>query len=186
MNVSSEPYVVSEIPAIMIRIFVNDDLVGIPKPVGAVIDIGGCHAEVEATEPESRRASAGQPERMPFPDTPCEMAVLPGTVKMVARVRAAGLVAYPLIVLVYVGSFRMTTAVGEGARFGRALLRGSWLRMLLRGTRLRTLLRGTRLWPRRRLNLRTGRSVRRDVSVAYVLAWWMLSAPSFLLPKHRN
>ena len=59
MDVSPKPRIVGQIPAIVIGIFVDDDRIGIPKPIAAVADVDRRHAEVEAIEPESRRTSAG-------------------------------------------------------------------------------------------------------------------------------
>jgi hypothetical protein len=64
MDIRSEPDIGREVPAQVIRVFINDDLVRIPEPVGAEANIGRSNAEVELTKPESRRAASRQPERV--------------------------------------------------------------------------------------------------------------------------
>jgi hypothetical protein len=53
VNVNTETRVVGQIIAYVIRIGVNDNLVGIPKPPIAIGDIKGRYAPVEVVEPET-------------------------------------------------------------------------------------------------------------------------------------
>jgi hypothetical protein len=76
----------------MIRIFINDNLVGIPEPVVGEADIGWSHAERETGELKARGTATSQSEDMPFPNTSREPAVFPRMVKMVAGVLSTALV----------------------------------------------------------------------------------------------
>jgi len=65
MHVRPKPHVVGEIPAHVIGIFVDHDLIRIPQPVAAVSDINRSDAEVEATEPESPGSAASESPNVP-------------------------------------------------------------------------------------------------------------------------
>src|SRR5579863_2030537 len=77
VHISTEPHVVRQIPAVMVWIFVNHDIVAIPEPVPAVADVEGGNAETKTAEPESARAAAAQPPHMAAPEAAGEMSVLP-------------------------------------------------------------------------------------------------------------
>ena len=53
MNVRTQAHVIGEIPAHVIRVVVDDDIVRAPVPIAAQIDIVGSNAEVKAAEPEA-------------------------------------------------------------------------------------------------------------------------------------
>jgi hypothetical protein len=53
VNVGTEPDVVSEIPADVIRVVVEHNIVTIPEPVRAQADLERRHAEIVAAEPEA-------------------------------------------------------------------------------------------------------------------------------------
>lgn len=63
MHVSAEADVVGQVPAVMVGIGVDHDVVGIPQPAVAEIDIVRRDAEVVAIEPEAVRTSAA---KMPY------------------------------------------------------------------------------------------------------------------------
>lgn len=171
VNIGSEPDVIGQIPAVVIRIFVNDNLVGIPEPVVAETEVGGSHTEREAGEPEARRLSSGQPEDMPFSKASGEAPAFPRTVQMVPRVLSTTLVSYPLVVPVHVRSFGVSRTVGKTAAFGLT-------------SRLWTLLLGA-LFTRWCLNSCRGWAMGWDVPVAHIatrlarlFAAWPLSCAS--------
>jgi len=113
MYICTQPYVVSQIPAGVVRIFIEHDIVGAPVPVPAIAEIGGCDAEIKAAEPESLPVSSLNAEDMPRTEAAGEMAVLPNMVEMVTCVIFSGLVAHPLVIRgVHVGSFRMAGFIG--------------------------------------------------------------------------
>lgn len=53
MNVRSESNVIGEVPAEMIRVIVNHDVVAIPVPVVAVSGVKGRNVEIESAKPEA-------------------------------------------------------------------------------------------------------------------------------------
>jgi hypothetical protein len=101
----------------VIRILVNHDLVGIPQPVTAIAQVERRDAEVEASEPESRRASSCQVPDVMRTESAGEMAVLPGMIEVVMRIVAAGIVADSRAVRMNVGSIRMALFIRKGMIF---------------------------------------------------------------------
>ena len=67
VNVSPGIHVVEQVPARMIGIVIDHDIVAVPQPVVDVPELKRRDAEVEAAEPEPRRATARQRRR---PRTP--------------------------------------------------------------------------------------------------------------------
>ena len=80
MHVRPKPQVVGEIPAHVIGIFVDHDLIRIPQPVAAVSDINRSDAEVEATEPESPGSAASESPNVLGPKPGSEMPLFPGMI----------------------------------------------------------------------------------------------------------
>lgn len=58
VRVGAQADVVRQIPAGMIRVFVNDDVIGIPIPSIDEADVIRCDAKIESVEPETARTSA--------------------------------------------------------------------------------------------------------------------------------
>ena len=88
-----EPDVVGQVPAIVIGIFVDDNLIGIPQPIVGVRDVVRCDAEVKAVEPEARRAAPDEVKYMRAAEASGEAAVLPRMIEMIVGIVAAGIVA---------------------------------------------------------------------------------------------
>ena len=107
VNVRSQPHVISQVPARVIRIFVNHNLIGIPEPPVAVSDIGGRHAEVKTIEPEAAGTAARQVPYVAWPEAAGKVPMFEGMVQMISGVIRPGIVAYPFIACVHVGSVRM-------------------------------------------------------------------------------
>ena len=129
MNVGAQPGVVGQIPAFVIRVFVDDDLIGIPEPAAAEADVVGRDAEVKAAEPEARRASAGEMPDVAAAKPARKAAMFPGMIEVVVRIIAAGVVTYPLVVCVHVGSFWVSGLVAKRCVLGRWMTiasYGSW------------------------------------------------------------
>ena len=101
----------------MIRVFIDNDLVRIPKPVIAVVVIVRRNAEVEIANPETAPVSSAQVENVARPETAREMAVLPRMVEMIMRIVPPGVMADPLIVAVDVWRVWVTTLVGKLTAF---------------------------------------------------------------------
>lgn len=131
MHVRSEPGIVSQIPAGMIGVVVNDNWVARPDPIFAVLYIEGSYAERKAAEPESRRASANQAILVAGAKPSGEAPMLKGMGKMKARVVGGIVVAYPGIIRIYVRTVGMSRVIREillWRRRLRALGRFPWLR----------------------------------------------------------
>jgi hypothetical protein len=124
VHVDAETHVVGEIPARVIGIEVEDDVVGIPQPVAAISHIGGRDAEEEAAEPETRRAAADQPPNVPGADGIREASVLPGMVEVVVCVAGTGMADPAAGIGIDMGRRGMTRAIRLAARRqGRVLAR---------------------------------------------------------------
>ena len=97
----------------MVGVFVDHDIVAVPKPVAAEADVVGSDAKVEAAEPETIGAAAAEVPNVAAPESACEAPVLPGMVKMVVNVVTAGIVANPFAVGVNVRCVGMASLVVE-------------------------------------------------------------------------
>lgn len=53
VDIGAKPDVIGKVPANVIRVVINDDLIVSPVPIAAVFIIIGSDAEVETTEPEA-------------------------------------------------------------------------------------------------------------------------------------
>lgn len=125
VNVGAEADVVSEVPADVVGILVDDDVVGIPKPVIAIGDVKGSDAEVEAAEPEAARTAAGEAPDVFGAEAGGEVAVRPRMIEMEAGVRGTLFMADPVPLCVDVRTDRRCAVLlGLGSR-GMAA-NGSW------------------------------------------------------------
>ena len=115
MNVGAEPGVVGQIPAVVVRIFVDDDGITVPQPTIREIVIVGRDAEVETPEPEAFAVSSAKMEHMTPARAAGEVAAFPGMIDVIVGVVAAGIVAHPLIVVVHVGRLRAARFIPERA-----------------------------------------------------------------------
>jgi hypothetical protein len=148
VNIRAEPRVVAQIPADVIRVVIDHNVVTIPEPAIHKAQVVGGDAEIESVEEEPVRTSTSKMPNVAFPNASREAAMLKRTVEMVMRVVAAGVMSNPLIVGVNVGSFGMACLVGSEAT---TLL---WIG----GSR--------RLWSSRRSRLRGRGAVRRNMSAS--------------------
>jgi len=113
VNVGPQPYVVGEIPARMIGIVVDDDLIRIPEPVVAEAEIIGSNAEIETTEPEPAGAPAGESPPVLRAQAGSEMSVFPGMIDVVVGIVSAASVSDPISVRVHVRSLGVPGLVAE-------------------------------------------------------------------------
>ena len=107
VHVRTEAHVICQVPAHVIRIFVDHDLVRIPQPVAAIPDIDRRNAEIKTTEPESPGPAAPETPYMPWPEAAAKMPVLPRMVEMEAGIHAPRIVSDPVAVLVHMRGLRM-------------------------------------------------------------------------------
>ena len=77
MNVGAESSVIGQIPAVVVGIFVDNDLIRIPEPIAAVADIVRSNAEVKAAEPETRWAAASKMPDVATTKAPGKATMLP-------------------------------------------------------------------------------------------------------------
>jgi hypothetical protein len=136
VNVGAEPRVVGEIPAFVVGIVVDDDIVAVPVPAVAEGYVIGGYPEVEAAEPEASRAAASQTPVMFGAKAAGEATVFPRVIEMIVRIVAAGVVAYPVIAFVDVGRVGVSLMVvkvamiflgmGRAVEFARSVSR--WTR----------------------------------------------------------
>jgi hypothetical protein len=118
VDVGAEPHVIRQVPADMIRIVVDHDIVTAPDPIVAGIIIVRGNIEVETTKPETLPVSAFNPVYMATANFAAEVPMFPGMIEVVMRIFRAGVVPDPLIVLsVDVRRFGMPVLVAiAGAR----------------------------------------------------------------------
>jgi hypothetical protein len=132
VHVRSQPHVIRQIPAVVIRIIVDHDIVSAPVPAVAVAEVIGRDPKIESAEPEAARSSAFDAKRVAPADAAGEMAMLKRTVEMVVRIVLAGVVSHPFVAArMNVRRFGMTLLIGIAAnRFLRSP------RLILRRPRL--------------------------------------------------
>ena len=89
MDIGSEAGVVGEIPAWVIGIVVQHDVIAVPQPIVGVVVVVRRDAPVKAAEPEAVAASAFDAINVVAANYAAEAAVFPGMVKMVMSIVAA-------------------------------------------------------------------------------------------------
>ena len=119
VDVRPQPRVVGEIPAVMVGIFVDHDLVAVPEPVTAQGKVKGCDAESEAAKPETGGTATANAPYMAAAEAAGESAMLKGMIDVEAGIIASGVVADPRAVVVNVRSFGMALPIGARGRSGR-------------------------------------------------------------------
>ena len=132
VDVCAKSYVVGEVPAFVVGIVVDDDVVAIPEPVVAEAEVIGRDAEIKTAEPEATGAATAEVPDVAAADAAGEASVLPGMVEVVVNVVAASVMADPFAVGVDVRSVRVTGLVVEvtllrgcGCGMRRACWRGT-------------------------------------------------------------
>jgi hypothetical protein len=113
VNVSPESYVVGKVPAVVIGILIEDDVVGIPEPAVAEADIVRGNAKVEPAKPETVRTTTSETPVMARAEAAPEVSVLPGMIDMVMSIIPARVVPDPLPAAIDVRSVRVAGPVRE-------------------------------------------------------------------------
>jgi len=111
VNVGAQAYVVSEIPAVVVGIFVNHHVVAVPIPVIGVSKVKRGDAEVEATKPETPGIPTLDAPTMSTAEATLKAAVLPRVVLAKAVIIPPHVVPNPFAVVVDVWGFGMAVAV---------------------------------------------------------------------------
>src|ERR1700739_3911010 len=115
--IGSQPHVVSQVPAVVVGILVDDDVVAIPPPVVAEADVIRRNAEVETAKPKAIRAASLQVPGMPATEAAPKAAMLPGVIKVIVAIIVAGVVTDPLAIGMNMGRVRMSLVVVEVTPF---------------------------------------------------------------------
>jgi hypothetical protein len=122
VDIGPETDVVGEVPAVVIRVVVDYDLIGAPIPVTAVAEIVRRYAEEESVKPEAVGASSAKAPDVPAANSTRKASIRPGTIEMIMRVTASRVMANPLVTpRVYVRSIGMAPFVAvRRPIFGRS------------------------------------------------------------------
>jgi hypothetical protein len=113
VDVGSKPRVIGQIPARMIRVLVNHDRIGIPKPIGDIRIIEWSDGKVEAVEPEAVTVTTLEMEDMAGPEATPEVTVLEGALQMKSAVSRSPIVSDPAAIVLDVRSIRVAGGVPE-------------------------------------------------------------------------
>jgi len=126
VDVGAESRVVGEVPAVMVGIFVDHDLVAVPEPVTAQGKIKGGDAESEAAKPEAVGTASANAPYMAAAEATGESAMFPGMIEVEAGIVSPGIVPDPFSVVVDVRSFwvAFAVAIGLGRGSGRCATNG--------------------------------------------------------------
>lgn len=122
MDVGAQPCVVGQVPAGIIGIVIEHDIVTVPKPAITKGYIGRGNTEEETAKPEAIRSATFNPPDVPCTDLSGKMPVLPGMIQVIARIVSA-FVPNPLVIVrVDVGRFRVSWLIVESAIVLRRLI----------------------------------------------------------------
>jgi hypothetical protein len=111
VEVGAQSDVVGEIPAFVVGVIVDHDVVAVPIPVVAVGEVKWGDAEVEAAKPETAGIATLNAPPVSAAKTALKMAVLPGMIEVKAPVVTTTFVTNPFPVVVDVGGFGVIVTV---------------------------------------------------------------------------
>src|ERR1700722_4210010 len=115
MDIGAEAGVIGEIPAGVIGIVVQHDVIAVPQPIVGVVVVVRRDVPVKATEPEAVAASPFDAIDVVAANFTSEVSVFPNVILMVTSVVAASFMADPLIILsMHVRRFGMAWLVAIG------------------------------------------------------------------------
>jgi hypothetical protein len=126
--------VIGQIPARVIRIFVDHDRIAVPAPIIHIVIIVRRNAEEPVVKPEAVAVSSSEVILMAASKTAGETAVLPRMIEVIVGIVTAGIVPDPSVIVVDVRSFRVTRLIAE--RPAVSFLRAAFRRAVV----LRTIL----------------------------------------------
>lgn len=89
MTVGAEARVVGQVEAVVVGIFVDNDLVGAPIPIVAEAVVSSGDAESETAEPEAFAVAAFNPPDMAAAEASGEPPMLPRMIEMIVLIVAA-------------------------------------------------------------------------------------------------
>jgi hypothetical protein len=120
VDVGAQPRVVGEIPAVMVGIFVDHDLVAVPEPVTAQSEVKGGDAESEAAEPETGGTASANAPDVAAAEAAGESAMFKGMVEVESGIVSPGVVADPGAIMMDVRGFGMAFHVATRSRSCRS------------------------------------------------------------------
>src|SRR5579863_7550430 len=82
----------------MIRIVVDYDIVAVPDPIGAIVEVKRRYGKKESAKPESVSVATLDPVDMSGTNLAPKVAMLPGMIEMVMRVVLPTVMPHPLVV----------------------------------------------------------------------------------------
>jgi hypothetical protein len=113
VNVCAQPGVIGQIPAIVVRVCVDHDVVTVPIPVVAVGEVEIGNAEGETAKPETAGFASFNPPPVATAEAAVEVAILPRVLDAKAIIVSPAVVSHPFAVAVDVRCLRVTLAVVE-------------------------------------------------------------------------
>lgn len=114
MTISAQTDIVGKIPPYVIRIVVDHDIVAVPVPIAAVVNIIGRNGEEKSANIEPVRTTAPQTPYMLWPNPAFEVAVFPGMIQVVMRIGATGVMSHPVVIFsMNVRRFRVVRLIVE-------------------------------------------------------------------------
>jgi len=128
VHIGSQPHVIRQVPAHMIGIVIDHNLVRVPQPTVAVTYIERRYAPVPVVEPEASRSAARQVPHMARAKPSRKVTMLERMVEMIVRIILACVVTDPFVPI-HVGSIRMARLIAQVTRRCRQFRRtvkGGW------------------------------------------------------------
>jgi hypothetical protein len=105
MNVSTQPWVISQVPPIVVWVLIDDDVVTVPLPVVDEGVIVRCNAKEEPVKIKPLSVSSLKPQDMVAAEAASEAAVFEWMIDAVVGIVTAGIMSYPPVVCLNVGNF---------------------------------------------------------------------------------
>ena len=116
VGISPKPRVIGQIPAFMIRVVIDHNLILIPQPsIGKPIVIRS-YTKVEAIEPEPSRPATAQPPAMIRPKPTHKPAMLIRVIQVIMRIATPRVMSNPILTPIppiHMGSIRMSALIAE-------------------------------------------------------------------------
>jgi hypothetical protein len=111
VNIGAQPWVVGEIPSVVVGIFVDHDLVAVPEPVRAPGQVKRGNAKSPAIKPETGRAASADVPHVAAAETAGETAMLKRMIEVETGIIASSVVPDPGTVVVYMRGLGMAFLV---------------------------------------------------------------------------
>src|SRR2546427_10905669 len=107
MNVSAQPRVISQVPALVVWVLIDHDVVTVPHPVVDVGVVVRCNAKEEAVNIKPPSVSSLEPKDRVAAEAASEASVFERMIDAVVTIVTAGIMPDPVVVVFNVGSFPM-------------------------------------------------------------------------------